>query len=62
MDGIYLQVRQLERYLRYQSGSPARRVLSSVDACTIAWEENRHKAFTRELVKIAEKLREPGAG
>jgi hypothetical protein len=60
IDGIYLQVRQLERYLRYQSGAPARRVLSSVDACSIAWEENRHKVFTRELVKIAEKLREAG--
>jgi hypothetical protein len=58
IDIVYLQVRQLERYLRYQSGAAARRVLSAVDTCTIAWEENRHRAFTRELVKIAERLRE----
>jgi hypothetical protein len=62
MDGIYLQVRQLERYFRFQGGGPARRVLSTVDACAVAWEENRHKAFTRELVKIAERLREVQGG
>jgi len=58
LDGMYLQVRQLERFLRFQGGAPARRVLANVDACAIAWEENRHKVFTRELVKLAERLRE----
>jgi hypothetical protein len=58
IDTMFLQVRQLERYFRFQGGPAARRALATIEACTIGWEENRWKGFTRGLVQIAERLRE----
>ena len=58
IDTMFLQVRQLERFFRYQGGPIARRGLATIEACTIGWEENRRKVFTHGLVEIAERLRE----
>jgi hypothetical protein len=61
MDTMLLEVRQLERYFRFESGPLARRTLAAIDACTIAWEQNQRAQFTGGLIKIAECLRGAGA-
>jgi hypothetical protein len=62
IDAMFLQVRQLERYYRFQGGSAARRLLATIDATILGWEENKWKVFTGGLVQIAERLREQAAG
>ena len=60
IDTMFLQVRQLERYFRFENSALSRRTLAAIDACTIAWDENKRNLFTRGLIKIAECLRGNG--
>ena len=57
LDPMYLQLRQLERYYRFESWASARDVRAPLQACLIAWEENRWRDFTAGLLRVAELVR-----
>ena len=56
-DAMYMQVRQLERYHRFQLGSGTRPLKGLIDECLRGWEENRWSAFTEGLLRIGAALR-----
>lgn len=58
-DRVYLQFRQLERYLKFEPrGALARLLRQPVERCLVAWEENRREAFTAGMLTVAELLRD----
>lgn len=61
LDPIYLQLRQLERYYRFEHWASARGVRAPLEACLIGWEENRWDAFTAGVLRVAELIRDSAA-
>jgi len=57
IDPMYLQIRQLERYYRFENWGSARGVRGPLEASIIAWEENRWHAFTAGVLRVAELVR-----
>ncbi|MFI5399657.1 MAG: hypothetical protein ACHQZQ_01220, partial [SAR324 cluster bacterium] len=57
LDPMYRQLRQLERYYRFELWASARDVRAPLQACLIAWEENRWREFTAGVLRVAELVR-----
>jgi hypothetical protein len=57
LDLMYLQLRQLERYYRFDQWAAARDVRGPLEAALIAWEENRWREFTAGVLRVAELVR-----
>jgi hypothetical protein len=57
LDPMYLQMRQLERYFKFQHWAGGRPVRAPLEACHLAWEQNRRDAFTEGIMQVAEVLR-----
>lgn len=60
LDRMYLRVRQLQRFCRFQQSAEARRIRGPADDAVIAWDENRWHGFTGALVGLAGLLRHEG--
>ena len=58
LDGMYLQLRQLERYYRFEHWATGRGVRGPLEASLIGWEENRWDAFTAGVLRVAELIRD----
>jgi hypothetical protein len=61
LDPMYLQMRQLERYYRFERWASARGVRAPLEACLIGWEENRWDVFTAGVLRVAELIRDSAA-
>ncbi len=58
LDVMYLQLRQLERFARFERwGGWSRPLRVPLEASLIAWEENRWDGFTESLLQVAEHFR-----
>ena len=57
IDPMYMQMRQLERYYRFEHWASSRGVRGPLEASLIAWEENRWKEFTAGVLRVAELVR-----
>jgi hypothetical protein len=57
LDPMYQQLRQLERYYRFDLWASARGVRGALEAALIAWEENRWREFTAGVLRVAELVR-----
>jgi hypothetical protein len=57
LDPMYSQMRQLERYYRFEHWASGRLVRAPLEACLIGWEENRWSAFTEGVLRAAELIR-----
>lgn len=58
IDRMYLQLRQLERFFKYEGWSAQWRPLRpTLERSVIAWEENRWSTFTEAMLQLAEQLR-----
>jgi len=58
LDLMYMQMRQLERYYRFEHWTSARDIRSPLEASLIGWEENRWDTFTAGVLRVAELLRD----
>jgi hypothetical protein len=61
LDPMYLQMRQLERYYRFDHWASARGVRAPLEASLIGWEENRWDTFTAGVLRVAEIIRDSTA-
>ncbi len=57
VDRIYMQVKQLERFYKFEPAGGERLVRERLEACQRGWDENRWDTFTEELLALAERLR-----
>jgi hypothetical protein len=61
LDPMYMQMRQLERYYRFEHWASARSIRAPLEGCLIGWEENRWDAFTAGMLDVAEQLKSGAA-
>lgn len=57
IDPLYLQLRQLERYFRFEYWASGRTYRAPLEQCLLHWEENRWDGFRAALLELAEKVR-----
>ncbi len=57
LDPVYLQLRQLERYCKFHHWAASRPVRAPLEACLVAWEENRWRGFAEGILRVAELIR-----
>jgi hypothetical protein len=57
IDPMYLQLRQLERYYKFEYWATGRAFRQPLERCLLHWEENRWDGFTATLLELAERMR-----
>ncbi|MEE8395688.1 MAG: hypothetical protein V3S29_06505 [bacterium] len=57
IDWMFLRVKQLERYFKFQIPGGAHEIRRLIDACLLGWQENRLAVFTKGLLALAEFMR-----
>jgi hypothetical protein len=62
IDPMYLQLRQLERYYKFEHWASGRLYRQPLERCLLHWEENRWDGFTGALMELAERMRAANAG
>jgi hypothetical protein len=54
---MYLQLRQLERYYKFEYWATGRAFRQPLERSLLHWEENRWDGFTSTLLELAERVR-----
>lgn len=57
IDPMYLQLRQLERYYKFEHWATGRAYRQPLERCLLHWEENRWDGFKDSLLELAERMR-----
>ncbi|HEX7926264.1 MAG TPA: hypothetical protein VF678_01655 [bacterium] len=57
IDPLYLQLRQLERYFKFEMWANGRPFRQPLERCLLHWEENRWDGFKVALLELAERVR-----
>ena len=60
VDPMYLQLRQMERYFRFEQWNSARGLRDPLERCLVHWEENRWDGFTGAILELAGQMRPEG--
>jgi hypothetical protein len=60
IDPLYLQLRQLERYFKFEHWATGRAYRQPLERCLLHWEENRWDGFKTSLLELAERVRAGG--
>ncbi|MDH4246436.1 MAG: hypothetical protein OEW39_01310 [Deltaproteobacteria bacterium] len=58
LDRVFLELKQLERLLKFDNWNGLAKAKPLLETCFIAWEENRWRGFTEALMMLATYLRD----
>jgi hypothetical protein len=61
VDPMYLQLRQMERFFRFEHWASVRGLREPLDRCLVHWEGNRWDGFTGGMLELAARMRPEGA-